>query len=432
MKNYSIKILSFILIVSGISIWITLKSGLPFLQKKSSSPALQIDSSDFIRQSLISPGIEFDAIYTRLYYKKDKIRRGETFAQILDKYNIPPLTIHKIVNQSSDSDFEPANIQKGRPYRLYYTTDTSRQPYYFIYYSDDTSYYVVQLQDNLAIREGKKKVTTKTKKVAAIINNSLYETLQEKEVSPLIALRLSEIYAWEIDFFRIKKGDRFKVIYNKKYVDKKPIGIGKIHGAFFVHQEDTTYAIPFKQDNKKDYFNTEGESLRKELLKAPLRYTRITSGFTYRRYHPVQGRYKAHLGVDYAAPTGTPVHAVGDGTVIAARYAKYNGNFVKIRHNSVHTTQYLHLQDIADGIHRGAKVKQGQTIGYVGSTGLATGPHLCYRFWKNGQQVNPLTVEVPPSTPVKEEYQEEFRNKKEEIVSQLDRISFSSPPGSSI
>jgi murein DD-endopeptidase MepM/ murein hydrolase activator NlpD len=357
-----------------------------------------------------------------------KVERHETLAQILQHYKIDPLTIDQIARKAAESEFNPRKIKQGQRYRVFCQDDSCQQMAYFIYHASPVQYYIIDLTDSVKIRSGRKKVETRVMKKAGIIRSSLYETLLQQDASPLLANKLSEIYAWEIDFFRIKKGDRFKAIYERKFVDGEPIGFGNILGTFFVHQGDTTYGIPFEQDEKRDFFDREGNSLRKELLKAPLRYTRITSGYTTRRYHPIQKRYKAHRGVDYAAPRGTPVRSVGEGVVVAARYAKYNGNFVKIRHNSIHTTQYLHLYKIASGISRGTKVKQGQTIGYVGSTGLATGPHLCYRFWKNGYQVNPLTVEVPPSEPVNADKKTEFEKKKQRIVKRLNKITFPSPP----
>jgi murein DD-endopeptidase MepM/ murein hydrolase activator NlpD len=235
---------------------------------------------------------------------------------------------------------------------------------------------------------------------------------------------LSEVFAWQVDFYRIQKGDRFKVLYEQLLVDDEEAGIGKIIGAYFNHNEEDYYAVYFDQGSGISYFDENGQSLQKQFLKSPLRYKRISSRYTRRRYHPVLKRYKAHLGTDYAAPTGTPIRSVGDGVVEEARYSQYNGRYVKIRHNSVYTTQYLHMSRFGKGIKAGVKVTQGQVIGYVGSTGLANGPHLCFRFWKNGQQVDALNVKLPPSEPVNEDKRDEYNVVMKSVLEKLNNVSF--------
>ena len=234
-------------------------------------------------------------------------------------------------------------------------------------------------------------------------------------------MRLSEVFAWQIDFFRIQRGDRFRVVYEERTVDGTTIGPGDIVAAYFVHRGRTYYAYRFDDGEGSEYFDENGQSLRRELLKAPLRFSRISSRFTNRRFHPVLKRYRPHHGTDYAAPTGTPVLSVGDGTVQFAAYKGYNGNYVKIRHNATYTTGYLHLSRIADGLRPGATVKQGDTIGYVGSTGLSTGPHLDYRFWKNGTAIDPYSVELPPARPVAPQHMTAFRNVVDGLYEQLMR-----------
>ena len=225
----------------------------------------------------------------------------------------------------------------------------------------------------------------------------------DNDLNPELAFQISEVYAWTVDFYRINSGDKFKVIYEEEFINGKSVGIGAIKAAWFEYDDAGYYSFQYKQDNLFDYYDTEGNSLRKQFLKAPLRYNRISSRFTRKRYHPVLKRNKSHLGTDYAAPTGTPIHSVGDGKVVESRYGKYNGRYVKIRHNGIYSTQYLHMSKIENGIKTGAEVKQGDVIGYVGSTGLASGPHLCFRFWKNGRQVDPFKQALPPSKPVEED-----------------------------
>jgi murein DD-endopeptidase MepM/ murein hydrolase activator NlpD len=238
---------------------------------------------------------------------------------------------------------------------------------------------------------------------------------------------LVDVYAWQIDFFRIQKGDWFKVIYEEKLVDGQPVGVGKILAVQFKHEGRQFQAYYFDQGSGTDYFDEEGNSLRKAFLKAPLNFTRISSRYTPRRFHPVQKRWKAHLGTDYAAPTGTPIQTVGDGVVVEAGYNSGNGNYVKVKHNGTYTTQYLHMSRIAKGMRKGAHVKQGQTIGFVGSTGLATGPHLCFRFWKNGKQVDALKVEIPPSEPIESEHLDTFNQVKERYAQRLATIELAEP-----
>jgi murein DD-endopeptidase MepM/ murein hydrolase activator NlpD len=245
----------------------------------------------------------------------------------------------------------------------------------------------------------------------------------ENEASPELVIKLSEIFAWQIDFYRIREGDHFKVIYEEEFVDNRSIGVKNILGAYFNYSDEEFFAIPFDQDSIPQFFDENGKSLRKAFLKAPLEYSRISSRYSLKRFHPVRKVYKAHLGTDYAAPTGTPIRSVGDGIVIEASYTGNNGRYVKIKHNSVYSTQYLHMSKFARRIKRGTKIKQGEVIGYVGSTGLATGPHLCFRFWKNGVQVNPLKEKIPSSHPVKPDLLDAYNKKKAEVLTELNSIS---------
>jgi len=269
-----------------------------------------------------------------------------------------------------------------------------------------------------------KDVIETRREVAGVITSSLYQTLIDIDCSAGLAMEMSEIYAWSIDFYRIQKGDRFKVIFTEKWVEDTRVGIGAIEACFFEHHKENFYAFPFEQDQVIDFFDENAKSLRKAFLKSPLKFGRISSSFTMRRYHPVQKRWKAHLGTDYAAPTGTPILAVGDGKVIEARYKKFNGNYVKIKHNGTYTTQYLHMSKFASGVRSGKFVRQGDIIGYVGSTGLATGPHVCFRFWKNGKQVNHRTQKLPASIPVKKELLPQFTANMDTLKFQLDEILF--------
>jgi murein DD-endopeptidase MepM/ murein hydrolase activator NlpD len=221
-------------------------------------------------------------------------------------------------------------------------------------------------------------------------------------------LELSDIYAWTIDFFGLQKGDSIRVYYDEQYVDTTRIGIGRIYAAEFYHGKVWQEAYWFEAENTRNYYDSKGNSMRKAFLKAPLSYKRISSGFTYKRLHPVHKVYKPHTGVDYAAPMGTPVMTIGDGTVIQREYRGGGGNTVKIKHNATYTTAYLHLSKFADGLKVGQHVKQGQVIGYVGSTGTSTGPHLDFRVWKNGTAIDPLKMDSPPAEPIPAQLKDTF------------------------
>ena len=240
--------------------------------------------------------------------------------------------------------------------------------------------------------------------------------MKESETNPFLAVELSDIYAWAIDFFGIQKGDQFKVIYEEQFVDSQSIGISEIYAAVFTHNGHDFEAYNFEQDSTESYFDNEGNSLRKAFLKAPLRYSRISSRFSHSRMHPVLKIRRPHHGIDYAAPTGTPVVSIGDGKIIKKGYQKRGGGrYVKVKHNSVYTTVYMHFSKFAKGISVGSFVKQGQTIGYVGSSGLATGPHLDFRVYKNGSAINPLRMESPPVEPVADDNKARF----EKVVSEF-------------
>lgn len=355
-----------------------------------------------------------------------KIGKKELLSTILLRNHIPYPTIDKIVKKSYGV-FDVRHIIPGKRYSIFTDkNDPSQKAKYFVYERDEINYVVVNLDDTVDVYAGKNDVEIRKKSVAGIINSSLYMTLKEQGVTPLLTYELADLFAWQIDFHRIQKGDRFKVIYEEKYVNGRAVGIGKIDAAQFNHFDDDYYAFYFEQEGIGEYFDDEAGSLRKAFLKAPVKYSRISSKYSPKRFHPVQKRMKAHLGTDYAAPTGTPIMAVGDGVVKEAMRKKYNGKYVKIKHNGTYTTQYLHMSKIAKGMKPGRKVRQGEIIGYVGSTGLATGPHVCFRFWKNGRQVDHLRQKFPPSKPVEQKYMVEYSDLQEKMILLLDDISYDS------
>jgi len=346
---------------------------------------------------------------------------NETFSDLLLNNNISYPTID-FISRNYKNIFDFSKIVAGKTYHVYSSNDSLSQIRYLVYELNQIDYVVVNFNDSTTVYSGSKKVTTEIKSASGVITNSLYQTMVDNKIDPELVIKLSEVYAWQIDFYRIQKNDSFKVIYEEQLVDGKPVGVGNILGAYFNASGEIFYAINFEQNGNDHYFDENGKSLRKAFLKAPVKFSRISSRYSLRRYHPIEHRVKAHLGTDYVAPIGTPIHSTGDGVVVEARYKKFNGNYVKIRHNSVYTTQYLHMSRIAKGMHTGVHVKQSQIIGYVGMTGEATGPHVCYRFWKNGRQVDPFKQKIPSAHPVDPKYITEFESIKDKVLAELDTL----------
>lgn len=338
------------------------------------------------------------------------VKSGELFSDILTKYNVATGTIHSIA-ATAKGIFSFNKIKAGQTCTvLCEKTDSQLVAKKLIYEESKVSYVVFNLDDSLYIYRGKYAVERKTQTAAGIIQSSLYETLEKNNISPVLAIKMAEIFAWTIDFYKLQKGDKFKVIYDEDFAENESIGIGEVKGIVFSHGGKEHHAYYFEKDpaHVGEYYDENGNSMRKQFLKSPVKFSRISSKFSMRRFHPVTNKWKAHLGTDYAAPHGTPILATADGVVEEAQYKSNNGNYVKIKHNGQYKTQYLHMSKIGTGIRKGARVKQGDVIGYVGSTGLATGPHVCYRFWKDGQQVDPLKQKLSYSDPLPANYKTAF------------------------
>lgn len=335
------------------------------------------------------------------------IERNQFLSDILNDYDIDNTTVLQLA-QKARPVFSVRNLAAGKPYTIFCSKDSTQKAQYFIYQPNATDYVVYDLRDSMKVYTGKRPVTTKTKTLSGTINSSLYETLESQHADPELAVKLANIFAWTVDFYYTQKGDWFKIVYDQQYVNGKPIESGAIRSAEFSSRGEMYKAYYFEPDSATggEFFNEEGKSLRKAFLKAPLKFIHITSHYNLHRFHPVEKIWKAHLGTDYGAPAGTPIHTTGSGVVIASRYTRFNGNYVKIKHNRTYTTQYLHMSRRA--VRVGQHVVQGQVIGYVGMTGLATGPHVCYRFWKNGKQVDPLKQKFPAATPVAKKYMSDF------------------------
>jgi len=366
-----------------------------------------------------------------LELKEGYVKKDQLFVDLLDGNFIAPSVLQQL-HLLPKQIFDFKKIAAQKKYVLISQPDSLRTAVAFVYEPSPVEYVVLHLRDSLYVDVHQREITTQEKTVTGTIASSLYETIDALNISHELTNKFVDVFGWQVDFQHLQKGDRFKLIYEENLVEGEPFGIGKILGIYFEHFRNGYYAFPFDQGEGVDFFDEEGNSLRKALLKYPIEFTRISSRYSLSRFHPVVKVFRAHLGTDFAAAAGTPIRSVGDGIVLEAQYTANNGNYVKIRHNGTYTTGYLHMSKIASGVVPGARIKQGQTIGYVGSTGLATGPHLCYRFWRNGVQVDALRVELPPSKPVDKKYWTEFEEVKRELTLRLQLIPFNETTNSSV
>ncbi|MFN8323249.1 MAG: peptidoglycan DD-metalloendopeptidase family protein [Chitinophagales bacterium] len=354
------------------------------------------------------------------------VKRDELFADIFTKYKVTYQAVNFFVNASREV-LNLNKIKAGNCFTVLCKKEgASLIPKKLIYEESKVNYVVFNLDDSLYMYRGQNSVERKHREVSGVIHSSLYETLEANDIDPALAVRMSEIFAWSVDFYKIQNGDRFKIIYDEDVVDGKSVAIGEISAALFNSGGKDSYAFYYAKDaaHEGDYYDENGNSMKKQFLKSPVKFSRISSRFTMKRFHPVTKRWKAHLGTDYAAPYGTPILATADGVVEDAQFKVFNGNYVKIRHNGEFKTQYLHMSKIAKGIRRGARVRQGEIIGYVGSTGLATGPHVCYRFWKDGSQVDPLKQKLTFADPLPAKYKSDFLSKTSGVKKSIDVISY--------
>lgn len=387
---------------------------------------LMLPRFDAGRQNDLSQSSSVEKPVTRLYgiavdsfiVENNTVGRDQNLGQILHKYVLPERAFTQLL-MYADRVFDLRKIRHGNNYTAFVSNDTLNRLQYFVYEHSPIEYVVFDFTDSVRISLEQKEVITKQKKVSGEITTSLWDAITKNNINPLVAIQLSEMYAWTVDFFGLQPGDHFTVVYDEMYVDSVSVGLGKIHAANFNHVGKDLLAIPFTQDSVETYYDAEGKSLKRAFLKAPLRFSRISSRFSGSRLHPVLKIRRPHYGVDYAAPTGTPVYAIGDGRIIMAGYQKGSGRIVKVRHNGVYTSTYMHLSGFGKGISTGKYIRQGELLGYVGSTGLSTGPHLDFRVSMNGSPIDPLRMESPPVDPVRPDKMAAFESVKEEVIRQL-------------
>jgi len=354
----------------------------------------------------------------------DTVKGGDTFGSIMESQNLDTLRVYDIVEKIKEG-FDVRTIRIGKPYTFLRSKDRYKKLEAFVYQPDRGSYYVVDLRDSISVYKKIRPILVKQRTIAGSLDGSLSEELGKQKVDAALAAQITKVYAWSIDFFKLKKGDKFGITFTERYIDDTIYdGVDSLKAAFFEYKGKMIYAFPFEQNQgsgKLEYFDEQGKALKNFFLKAPLKYVNITSRFAANRLHPVQGIWKAHKGTDYAAPTGTPIMTTASGVVEQTGFTAGNGNFVKVKHDKTYSTQYLHMSKII--ARRGQRVNQGDIIGKVGSTGLATGPHVCYRFWKNGVQVDALRLKLPNSEPMDKRNLPRFMAEMKPLKQELDSIA---------
>ena len=358
----------------------------------------------------------------------DTMKPRQTLAEMLMRHGFTAQQIYKFT-QYPDSIFNVRRMRPGQICAFISEKDSTSAMRYFVYEESPKTYITFDITNNCHPTRNEKPSEWRQGEAAGKVKSSLWVAMQENGASPQLAVMLSHIFGWSVDFFGIQKGDEFRLIYEQEYIEEKPLNSYRIVAASFCASDSLVYAIPFTQDEEELYYNADGNSLEGAFLKAPLDYYRISSRFSNSRFHPVLKRYRAHHGVDYAAPKGTPVYAIGNGKVIAKAYqAGGGGNYVKIRHNSTYVTTYMHLSRFAKGLKVGDAVKQKQVIGYVGSTGISTGPHLDFRVHENGKPINPLTIKSQPKKPISETNKAAFAAVCDSLVKRLKNIQITQKP----
>jgi len=368
---------------------------------------------------------EFGFVLADFNIVNDTVERGDTFGTIIQDQNIGGRKVYEIVAKVKDS-FDVRSIRINRPFTLLRAKDKKHKLQVFIYQPDALSYYVIDMRDTAVVVYKKTKpITIRRRTIGGVLKESLSETLGNAKIEGALASKIAKIYAYSIDFMKLKKGDRFAITFTERFInDTVYDGVEELEASFFEYGGKIIYAFPFAQNpnsGKIQYYNEEGKTLKNFFLKSPIKFSRISSRFSNSRFHPVQHRWKAHKGTDYAAPRGTPITTTASGVVEQSGFTAGNGNFVKVKHNGTYSTQYLHMSKIL--VRRGQRVSQGQVIGLVGSTGLATGPHVCYRFWKNGKQVDALRLKLPSGEPMSGRNKERYIADITPLKFQLDSVA---------
>ena len=384
-----------------------------------------VDPADEVELAELMPVMKYGYNLNEFEVIEDTVNSGDTFGDLIDKHLISGQSTFKAA-QVLNEVYNVRRIQAGKPYKILKRKDSLQQMEAFVYEPNRLDYVMVKFPDSITAMEGSHPISYERKSASGIIKSTLSEAMEDEGLGISAINELSDIYQWSIDFFRLQKGDRFKMIYNERYInDSIFAGIENVEVAVFETDDNPYYAFSFIADSTAqvhDYYDETGKTLRSFFLRAPVDYTRISSRYSGRRFHPVQKRWKAHKGTDYAAGYGTPIVSTANGVVTKSGYTRGNGNYVKVKHNNKYSTQYLHMTKRM--VKVGQRVKQGQTIGTVGSTGLATGPHVCYRFWVNGRQVDPYKQNLPAAEPLPNEIKEDYLEFIQPLRDEIDSVPF--------
>lgn len=384
--------------------------------------SVNFESADKFTENLfVSPtclyGVEIDS----LAVQEAVIEANESLSDLLAPYNVSAADIYQVTTLPKEL-FDVRRLRANKPYTVIYQPDSLPMARSFVYHPNPIDYVALHFGDSIWVERGQNPVDTVEHQLGGVIESSLYQSVVAQGGTPQLVNELAEVYAWLIDFFGLQKGDRYKLIYTTYAVNGQAAGFGEIKAASFTHLGREHLAICYDQGEGREYFDECGQSLRKTFLKAPLRYSRISSHFSYSRLHPILKIRRPHLGVDYAAPKGTPVVSVGDGVVIKVAYSGGAGRMVRIRHHNHFETAYLHLAGYGPGVEPGTQVKQGQVIGYVGSSGLSTGPHLDFRFYQNSRPIDPLKVDPPSANPIMPAHEQPYQQHLARWADRLDQV----------
>ncbi len=405
---------------------ITLVSGLlmylvNYAVKDSSTDfSLKASLSELSAFPLEMPNVKYELLLDTMEVRTTLIKPNQFLVDILKNYELSDNEINNMVAKAAKV-FDLTKLRAGKEYSVMCKKMTEK-PYYLIYEPDAYGYVKLDFRDTMQASYIQKNIQTNIKIAKGIVNSTLSESMAEGGLSYDLIDKMEDALAYTVDFYHVQKDDKFKVLFEDHSIDGKSVGVGKMYGAYFEQNGKDYYAIYYKKGDREGYYDLEGRPMKRYFLKAPVKFSRISSGFSLRRFHPVLKYNKPHFGTDYAAPAGTPIMSVGNGVVIEASRNGYNGNYVKIKHDATYTTQYLHMSRIGKGIRKGVRVSQGQTIGYVGSTGLATGPHVCFRFWKNGVQCNHLKEKVSSNPVMNKADLPEFFKVRDEVVRKLNIV----------
>ena len=372
--------------------------------------------------SVSNPVYQFGFNLDSVHIEKNTIRKNEFFGGILSTQGLTANLILLLEHEAKDI-FNIRKIQVGSKYHVIRRHECDEKPIAIVYEPDRYKYVIYDFRDSVNVKLGEKNVEICEEFAYGKIETSLWSALESKGVNPAVIDLMEDALSSSVDFYHTRKGDEFKLIYENKYIDGELAGIGRLIGACYVNENGANYSMLYNTNDESGYFDQEGRPAKKAFLKAPVKFSRISSNYNLRRFHPIKGVTMPHLGTDYAAPYGTEIRTVADGVVTAVSYTSGNGKFVKVKHDNKYETQYLHMSRFAKGIRPGTRIRQGQTIGYVGSTGLATGPHVCFRFWKNGRQVNHLKEKLPSAQPMKASELPAFFEFRDKIIIKLNQIN---------